>query len=546
MALFVAKLFADTSPVVREPEPVAVSHTEEVDRESPPLVSVARKSVRISRQALGKKLVRMYTKNSQRQIRENIESGRQKMAGFDPSQRPRMQKADAAFVEFLRMAEPEFVYDSSKMDLGEYVAGSLRAMENVRRQIEAEAEAKKAADERLRIEMESQVEKFFSENKLEKVCENLQQIVLDIPSDVFDTHRENMRKGEFVDGVVRCLQLTNEARRSYGNPEHVANCLQETQNILNRFVLLGLGKSNCYRVLHARFRIVMNEFAGRLVEQLEVPESRVAAYKILKNFQNKKFSIEKKLLDPWLKKFEYHFVRAGSALNEPDKPEWPLKWFLETGRNIREEIDVYEVDSVLVELAKQAREYFDNHRWSLIEDPNEDIFSLYLSKYLEFALQVRDLMGAKAMEECMRGFSQDAAPTKNGWTLLHEWIRHDRRYFETVVDGIKEPWSQSKIDPSVNEIVQTLVDMLSACFSRIEPLAVIPENRREFVSECCDHVIRSYVVHGVRIEIASDVPAEKRPLLVNSLRRLVEKGSATDLVSSQVRKLLSELMNELE
>jgi hypothetical protein len=550
MALFVAKLlentFADTSPLAG-PAPVP----DDPDRESPALVSAVRKSHRVSREMLGKKLTRMYMKNSQRQIHSNIEEAKQVMTQWDPASRVSaskagMKKTDLGTGELLRVAEPEEDFDSSRMSVEDYVAASLQKLESVRAEIRAEAEARKAEDGRLRLEMEQQVEVFFGNGKLEKICDNLKEIATNVRTNVFEHHHEDIRKGEFLDGVVCCLKLTNQARKEmHANPMHVSNCLEETQNILNHFESLGLMKSSCYRVLMARFRTVMNEFATSLVDRLEVPESRREAYRILRKFKNKKFSVERKLLSPWLKKFEYHFVRPGSALNEPDKPEWPLKWFIETGKEIKRELNEDSGD-VLIELAKHAREYFDQHRWSVIKDPSEDAFSLYLSKYLDFARQVEDLLGKKALVECMRGFAVDADVTTNGWQLLHEWIMHDRRYFENVLDGIKDPWIPSKIDPNVNELTQTLLDMLSACTNRIEPLTVFPESRREFVVEACDHVVRSYIVQGVRIEMANDIPLKNRPLMVKSLSRMITVGVDMDLVSPQARKLLSELINELE
>ena len=115
-----------------------------------------------------------------------------------------------------------------------------------------------------------------------------------------------------------------------------------------------------------------------------------------------------------------------------------------------------------------------------------------------------------------------------------------------VLDDVKDPFSPSKIDPSINEIAQTLLDMLSACKTRLEPLVGNPGARKEFIMHCCDEIVRSYVVHAVRIEIETGVDKEKRSLFAGSVMRIKHMVDQYDLVSIGIRKTLGDLINELE
>ena len=538
MALFVAKFLEST---FAEPEKLDAGGdgclTADPERESPSISTPVVRTSRISLQALDRKLKRMYAKNFQRQQAENIQVARSVMAGFVWGKADVGRKDDRS-VGLLKLAEPSIEFDSSRMDLVEYVGTSVDKLNSLLREIQVEAKAKEKENERLKMEMRGHVEIVFDLNRLNKIATELQKMS-ELVS--IDLESLDVRKGEFLEGVLRGLNSTSIGETE---DEMVVKKLMETRKILSRFEQIGLRESSCYRVLTARFGIVMTSFCDRLVTQLQDPKKRREAYVTLLKFRHKKVDIESKVLSPWMKKFEYHFVRVGSVLNEPDKPEWPLKWFLETAKEIKEEMT--DATEILVMLARFAREYFDNHRWALIRDPSEDGFSLYLSKYLEFARFVKDQMGERAMNEYMRGFELESEPTKHGWFLLHEWIRHDRRYFETVLDGVKDSFAPSKIDPTVNELTQTLIDMFTACRSRLEPLAGMPRSRKEFVTECCDHVVRCYVLHAVRVKLANDIPIESRHLIMSSVQKLIEAGTQQDLLSPQLRKLLSELINELE
>ena len=119
MALFVAKFlestFAESDRGVSVHD--TVSTRVDPERESPPIItaSVCRSS-RITRQAFNRKLSRMYMKNTQRQMRENIELARTAMENF-VLQPPCNAQKDQRSLELLKLAEPDYEFDPSKSDL---------------------------------------------------------------------------------------------------------------------------------------------------------------------------------------------------------------------------------------------------------------------------------------------------------------------------------------------------------------------------------------------------------------------------------------------
>ena len=161
MALFVAKFLEST---FAEPEKLGVGGdgclTADPERESPSISTPVVRTSRISLQALDRKLVRMYTKYFQRQRLENIQAARSVMAGFVWGKAD-VGRRDDRSVGLLKLAEPSIDFDSSRMDLVEYVGTSVDKLNSLLREIEVEAKAKEKENERLKMEMREQVEIFF-------------------------------------------------------------------------------------------------------------------------------------------------------------------------------------------------------------------------------------------------------------------------------------------------------------------------------------------------------------------------------------------------
>jgi hypothetical protein len=372
-------------------------------------------------------------------------------------------------------------------------------------------------------------------------------VVDNITNDIREIEAEIKRnqviidKGRFLETLVLCIGLTDELRAvpvsamvEFG--DIYFSKLAEVEIL--RPCLFG----RCREVIDSRFAVLMDGFTGQLVKALESEDGdRKSAYKLLSRFENPDpFRAIALFLKTKLIKFNYHFVRQASALNLVDKPEWPLRWFIDTAVETANLLD--EKDHVGAFLARKAREYFRDHRWSLIKNSRDhddsELFSLFLAKYIHSANQWKDVFGKAVLSEFMSDFTENI-PVRE-WRLLDAWIAHDLGHIQNAVEATSSPFAPSRHNPKLCNIVQTIEDVFRSSQSRLECITWDPKVLAVFVGECHDLILEDFI-YRVRVE-SRELQGSETELVRNSLPVLIGFVELTRLASADVVRQLAELI----
>jgi hypothetical protein len=187
--------------------------------------------------------------------------------------------------------------------------------------------------------------------------------------------------------------------------------------------------------------------------------------------------------------------------------------------------------------------YFGHHRWPLTAE-DEDLFALYLSKYLASVRQWQQEYGDDFAKELMKDFELDSDHQEG--SILSRWIRLDREYFGKILKKIDSPFKPSKFDPNMCELGQTMIDLLFASHVRLIPLRMFPHASKRFVQECHDEILREFVMHPLRIHSTIGFGDDDIAWIKTCMNSIMLRCTECSLVSSTVRKHFLELLDQLE
>jgi hypothetical protein len=307
-----------------------------------------------------------------------------------------------------------------------------------------------------------------------------------------------------------------------------------------------IGRSR--EVIHSRILILTKRIVERLISELkngetdQSMESRVRLFMMLTRFEHqdplKALSV---FFEPKLRKFEYHFVRKASQLNLVDKPEWPLRWLLDLAAETAKCLPVEHHLTVGCFLARHAREFFKAHRWGSLDNPRSagqsDHFSLYLARYIHITSQWTEVFGPDTLDELWLDLRKGAHIGSGKWTLLEEWIVHDKKHIERAVESIKHPFKPSPYNSEVCSIVQMIQDVLGASRVRISCIQPFGEILVRFREDCHDPTIEDFM-YKVRTTGRDGFVASESNIIKNSIERLHRFLVESDLCSPYIRRQL--------
>ena len=415
--------------------------------------------------------------------------------------------------------------------------------------------ANQAEEEQRRIEAETrlllqkQTNAFFRNSA--KIFPQFTQLAADadfIHHNILVPNSMEMKISNFLQPVLQAVRVSEHLRTipkaDYLGKGHVfIEGLRQLTRLSNR-----VEGGRARKVLLARASILRKGFTRTLIAQLQSTvehssrsSSMLPVYTLLSAFRHEReYFLEETILAKKIDRFDYHFVRAESALNLIDKPEWPLRRLFE----IASEEDFPQTQRIACTLAMKSREYFRIHRWSLVQDPADadaDLFSLYLFKYLAQASCWKESFGDAAVKEFMQDFVRNThfGPDDAGWNLLDAWIDHDRFHIETVIEGIKDKFEPSKINPRICNLAATVSDILLASGPRLFCLSHDPAVCALFARDCHHLVMRDMVIHPLKVHAQKMADSD-----VAWLSRNVEP-ILSSISESNVHKQLAEMLNKL-
>ena len=384
----------------------------------------------------------------------------------------------------------------------------------------------------------------FSLNSLTDIDREVASI-----SAVLQPNKAVVTKGQFLESVLMCSQITDDLHRipkseMLTRGDEFVKALADVASV--RRSLVGRSRD----VIDSRMTLLVNSFVSQLTSHMHEPSTTAEAYRLLRHITHKTdpFRIQALLFVPKIKKFDYHFTRVGSPLNLPDKPEWPLRWFVDLASETAEEMgkDV----QVELYLARTSKEFFRAHRWASIRDPRSadesQLFSLYLSKFLQSANQWKDLFGTAVSDEFMGDIIGNTAVGvgDSSWSILDEWIFHDRSHVEAALDTTKDPFKPSQFNQAVCNLVQTLIDMFDSLNARLECIKHDRATLTYFVESCHDDLIRE-LLYRVRVDMRDAGEPHDSNLMKTSLEHLFDSIERASLVSSSIRRQVLDLSNQV-
>ena len=538
MALFVAKLFEQSAP---PPRPASVA--EEMDDVSPLLKAVVapfhRSRENESIQGKIARALRKHAEGPQVRTRPPSDAVEQMLENKIRENRDSSSKSltDSRWTGEVISRLQSIKLPPHQMTPEETLEVSILQLKEKLKSLQAELEAKRIEEERVREFLLAQANRIINENtKLHLKVHEVQEDISQIES-LVSFNQEWITKGKFVESLLTCVRLSDwlhrlPAETLLANRDEVVKA-SETVAIL-RHSLKGRSRA----VIDNRYSIFVNQIVTHLTSLLHDERDQVDAYSMLKRFKHvsEPFAAEEALCHKRLEKFHHMFARQESALNLVDKPEWPLRWFLDAanemigfiGESGRKEIGIF--------LAHRSKVYFRTYRWAIAED--SAIFSLYLVKYLLSASLWKDSFGDEALREFMADLTDSQLP------LLEKWIEHDRSHIEKAIESTKNPYEASQFNPLVCNIVQTIIDLLDSSVARIESLKNHRTAWLRFIEGCHEQVLRQFM-HQVRMDARDGLSPAHKDILCISLEVLVRSLKSSTLASAGLRKQLLDLINQI-
>ena len=417
---------------------------------------------------------------------------------------------------------------------------------------EIELAVRKKKDEILK---KSQNFLFHAEHMLSQVT-SISDDIEEIRSSIISSNMADIEKAKFLESALVCVNITDslwqqisvaEHRRMLDNAPDVISSLQKV------FSLKDALRGRTRQVIESRISILTKTLVESLISASENTDSlqeQATICQLLTNFDhsNPDLALEI-LLKKRLVKFHHHFIRKSSALNLIDKPEWPLRWFLETTVEVSEAFeDADQKKKVYMFLAKKAREYFTSYRWALIKHPRSeaesDIFSLYLGRYLHAANQWKESFGSDSMEELLSDFRENTKLKAAEWRLLDEWIWHDRIHIQKAIEGVKNPFKPSVHNPLLCNIVVTVIDVFTSARARLEPVRSDTVVVDAFAKSCHDEILDDFMC-TVRFAVEDQLQVNEISYIKESLNRLNLFLDSENMASGAVRKQLVDLERTL-
>ena len=409
----------------------------------------------------------------------------------------------------------------------------------------AQEERKRAEQEenQKRLILISKAVHALTQAQKEKLCiSELSQDIGEIEIEL-SLNQATIKKGRFLEAVISCIGLTDEL-----NAIQSQKFLEEGDSFISKLIEIEAMKSSlsgrCREVIESRFEVLTHKFTQHLVKVLEGGrEGRNTAYRLLSQFGHADtFKVITLYLTKALEKFHFHFVRKVSELNLVDKPEWPLRWFVDTAVETCNQLQ--DKDHVATFVAMKAREYYRENRWVLIEsidDPDDaELFSLYLAKYIHSAMQWKDIFGMKVLSEFMLDIISSTSFGK--WNLLDAWIMHDKRHMEAALRATNNPYSVSVHDPLACNIVVTLEDIFNSSKARLGCLQEA-SCLEYFISACHDPVCEDFV-YDSKVAVRSMGQKEKDRFR-HSLDSLLKRTEESNAFSAYSRKQIADLIRHI-
>lgn len=539
MALFVAKLFEQSAP-----PPRPASEAEEIDDVSPVLrAAVAPLHRSREKESMEAKISRALRRHKEgphvrtkpptgalEQMLENKIREKRDSSSKSLTTDSRWTGDVVSLIQSIKLPPHEITPE-------ETLEASIQQLNEKLKSLQAELEAKRIEGEQVRESLLAKANRIINENtklhlKVHQVDEDISQI-----ESLVSSNQEWITKGKFVESLLTCVRLTDWLQR------HPADTLLANRDEVVKAVetVAILRQSLCGRsraVIDNRYAILVNQIVTHLTSLLHDDREQVDAYNMLRRFKHvsEPFAAEEALFHQRLKKFHHMFARQESALNLVDKPEWPLRWFLDTanemidliGESIRKQIGLF--------LAHRSKVYFRKYRWAIAED--SAIFSLYLAKYLLSASLWKDSFGDQALKEFMDDLTDGELP------LLDRWIEHDRSHIEKAIESTNNPYEASQFNPRVCNIVQTIIDLLDSSVARIESLKHHRSAWHRFIEGCHEQVLREFM-HQVRMDARDRLSPAQKDIVRISLEVLVSSLKSSNLASAGLRKQLLDLINQI-
>ena len=380
--------------------------------------------------------------------------------------------------------------------------------------------------------------------QLESISEDLTQM-----ESILEENRASIEKGKFLESTLECVRITDKLHKI-----PMVNTLDNACEMIDLIRQVGSRRESLRgrtrQLIDTRLKIITYRFVDSLITAIEVNESVEAQMKIYRHlscFDHKDRDMALHvLLKKRLEKFNFHFVRKSSALNLIDKPEWPLRWFMDTASELNEHIPDSENKSrIAVFLAMKANEYFNRYRWSLIRSPRSgdqsELFSLYLGRYLHAASQWKESFGTDAMNAFLTDLKQRNNVDSCGWCVLDEWLWHDRSHIEKALAVINNPFHPSSHNAQLCDIVQTLIDVFTSLNARLESFSTDIQLRIVFTRSCYDVILENFI-YSVKVELRGSSDRNRVNFIKQSLNQLKDFLETGNLGSADIRKELAEVV----
>ena len=394
-----------------------------------------------------------------------------------------------------------------------------------------------------------------SQNFLSKACDLLSKLE-NIGQDAEEMEKmiannlEFIAKAKFLESSVNCIEIT-DAIRNIPIQEHLDKAIDIIESLKKVDCLRQSLRGRTQQVIDNRYNILLNSFIESLITGAsragDYPEDLIRIYNFLEAFNNTNPDIALEIaLKNDLNKFDYHFIRKSSALNLADKPEWPLRWFMDTALQWSDRFTNPEQGKKVSRfLAKKARQYFNSYRWAVIKRPRSederDLFSLNLARYLHAANQWKESFGSLALNEFIADLKSTTKLNGCDWNLLEEWISHDRAHIQYALDGVKSPFKPSIHNPLLCNSVQTMIDVFTSSEARLESVSKESSIISAFYKSCHDEALDEFIFN-TRKRLREIEEASEKRLLKESLISLISFLDASMIGSGSIRKQLSDIV----
>ena len=358
----------------------------------------------------------------------------------------------------------------------------------------------------------------------------------------------SIKKARFLESVRECVMITDSLNQYLES----ASIDENTEIFIDQLGLAaGMAESLIGRsreVIVSRISILSMRIVQRLISELkddkpsQSMERRVRLFTMLNRFEHPDPSQALAVFfESKLRKFDYHFVRKSSQLNLVDRPEWPLRWLLDLAVETAKSLPVERHQSLGRFLARHAREYYNANRWGSIDNPRavgqSDLFSLYLARYIHSTNQWAEVFGLDVLDELWLDVREGVQMSVGQWSLLEEWILHDKKHIDKAVESTKHPFKPSPYNGEVCSIVQMIEDVLGASRLRISCITPFEGVRMRFREECHDPTIEDFM-YKVRVSAREGLAGNEASLIKYSIERLHRFLVDTDLCSPYIRRQL--------